>query len=451
MRKWSKRWTLVVLLSLGQWLGSAAAQFPAPGSGEPQPMAGYPSAAGQPAAPPSNPFSLRNDGSPNAFDDDDGYRRPQDPYILSFRAEWLTWFVSQGRINQPLITTSLNPDIATDRGVFGQLDTSTLLSAGRYTYGPLQGGRMTVGIAPAQFIPIEVTGMWLGRSKDLFSFANNGGFGSQVIARPIQLSDITGQLNLPTEDVSLVNFPGVVAGQMFVHSAISVWGVEPNIFFPCVETDCLGLAAYVGYRYMNMSESLDIYTTTAPVGGTLLNFAGDPNGFAGPAFIGVTDRFNVVNQFNGGQVGARIALSGWRLTFSSDFKLALGCTNSQYSSEGQSTIFTIPGVVSLPGGLLAQPSNSASQNVSRFSIIPEMNLNLRFRITDNFNLLAGYNVFYWTSVLRAGDFIRRTLNSQEIPTDANFTPGFTPSATPASIHTSGFFAHGINFGIEIGF
>src|SRR4051794_31261105 len=106
MRKWSRWWATLAgsLLGLAQLPGPAAAQFP---PGDPQPLQEYgpptppsiPTQGGGPAMPPQGtPFSLRNDGSPNAFDDDDGCRPPQQPYILSIRGEYLQWWVSRGHL-----------------------------------------------------------------------------------------------------------------------------------------------------------------------------------------------------------------------------------------------------------------------------------------------------------------------------------------------------------------
>ncbi len=457
MRRWWKLWALLTsgLLGLGDLLPAARAQYPMPPT-PPMPFAADPQYGAQPPPPPAkqdagNPFSLRNDGSPNAFNDPEGQPPPQENYLITLRGEYLNWHVQQGRLATALVNSSNSPNLTTDRGAFGQPNTTTLLGAGNYSYDRLPGARGTIGLAFPRFCPIEVTGFALNGSKDLFAFSGNGDIGSRVIARPLQLVDIPVQLGLPTQDVSLVNFPGVVAGSLQITSHINLWGLESNIVIPCCDNDCLGLAFLVGYRHADLSESLDMLSQTTPVGGTALNFAGDPNGFVAPARIFVSDVFKTRNMFDGGQLGIRTSLTAWRLTLSSDLKLAMGNTHQTLNVYGQSTIITPNGSVSLPGGLLALPSNSTMQNQSRFSIIPEVNLNLRCRICANLNVLVGYNVFYWTNVARAGDHVRSAVNSQEIPTDINFVPGFSPGRQPIPIQNTSFLAHGINVGLEIGF
>ena len=47
--------------------------------------------------------------------------------------------------------------------------------------------------------------------------------------------------------------------------------------------------------------------------------------------------------------------------------------------------------------------------------------------SDNIHVFAGYNLLYWNNVLRAGDQITRSVNSGEIPSNANFDPAFHPT------------------------
>jgi hypothetical protein len=59
---------------------------------------------------------------------------------------------------------------------------------------------------------------------------------------------------------------------------------------------------------------------------------------------------------------------------------------------------------------------------------------------------------YWNRVIRPGDHLNSIVDSRQIPTDANFIPGFT-GASPRfpNFVQRDFFARGFAVGIEIGF
>jgi hypothetical protein len=456
MRSGWKDWALLagVTLGLATLAAPSRAQYappPIPAAAPPSDGAPPPDAGG-PAPAKGNPFSLQTDGAPNAFCDDECAPVGQSHYCFMLRGEYLQWYIANnGHVPVTLATSSTSPNIIGNRGVPGQPNTFGLYGPAEYTYHSLPGGRVTLALAPEWCIPLEITGFWISRGDNLFSFIGNGGPQSPVLARPFNRLDATGPFGLTGSGANLINFPNRLAGEMRVNTQISLWGVEANIFAPCCDTDCLGLGVIAGYRNANMNESFDIATSKMPINGFTSDFGNIRGGFGPGNRIDVIDSYWTRNAFNGGQLGLRAALFAWRFTLSTDLKLAVGNTNSVYNATGISTLMSGNGAVNLPGGVLVTQANGGQQSQNRISVIPEINCNLRFRIFDCMHFMCGYNLFYWSSVLRASDYVTDRVNGREIPTDANFRRNFHAAENPAILHSTGFMAHGINVGFEFGF
>jgi hypothetical protein len=455
---WCKKWEMVAggLLGLGGLIAPVQAQLPMPPQpgaplGEPLPMIGQ---SGPPpgAKAPCDPFSLKNDGAPNAFCDDEGQPPVQVPYRIWARGEYLNWRVSAGHVSVPLVTGSSAPATGTNDGALGQSATTILFPAGNYSYHNIGGGRATLGLAPTFLFPFEVSGFWFNKNETLFSAGGDGSLGSPVIARPIAFLDRSAQLGLPIQGVGLVNFPGGQSGTITITSNLSLWGTEANFFYNCGDSDNASFNILVGYRHADLSESININSMTMAVPGTLIPLGGDPMGFGNGNVIGVADVYKARSQFDGGQIGIRATVSAWRLTLATDLKMALGNTHQSLTNYGNTSLFNGGGSsLTFPGGLTNVPSNSSTQTQNRFGFLPELNANVRLRICDNIHVFAGYNLLYWSNVLRAGDHITRFVNSGEIPGNANFDPTFHPTQHLVPLHSSSFYANGVNVGVEIGF
>ena len=67
------------------------------------------------------------------------------------------------------------------------------------------------------------------------------------------------------------------------------------------------------------------------------------------------------------------------------------------------------------GGLLALPSNIGRYDRDVFSWVPELGVTIGYQCTDHWKLFVGYNVLYWSSVVRPGEQIDRTVNANQLP------------------------------------
>src|SRR5205814_2326867 len=134
------------------------------------------------------------------------------------------------------------------------------------------------------------------------------------------------------------------------------------------------------------------------------------------------------NRFYGGQVGANAEVRRGRLSLEGRAKVALGVTNQTIDVNGFQTITTPAGVTSqFTGGLPALPTNIGHFTQNRFSVVPDVGVRVGYYLSDNVRVYVGYDLLYWSSVVRPGDQIDLVINASQIP---NFLPAGTPAPTP---------------------
>jgi Putative beta barrel porin-7 (BBP7) len=117
---------------------------------------------------------------------------------------------------------------------------------------------------------------------------------------------------------------------------------------------------------------------------------------AGPTLLRTRDRFY------GGQMGAQAGVRCGRWELDVLGKIAFGNTH-QIVEQG-------------PGHL----------NRDRLGVVPEANINLGYHVTGCVKVYVGYSFLYWSNVARPGDQLTRF----------------------ATVRSTDFWAHGINFGVE---
>jgi hypothetical protein len=474
MRSWVKQIGVWAggLLGLGGLYAPAQAQFgPMPhGNGvfaaDPQPAtpAEFPNPAHQPPTDKVSPFSLRDDGAPNAFTELD-CPPPTVYYNLTIRAEWLGWWVSRYTIPVPLVTTTTTPNAADftqplNVGALGQSGTVVLLGPGPQSYGLMNGGRATVGIAPGCIPPIEVSGFHFNQSMTLFNQGSTDG--SVVLARPIQDASTLNVVgagapivylsSFPQQSVNGINVGG--SGTINVGSQLNIWGVEANMFFCLTDNGTIQIDGILGVRYTELDETFRIDSTFSPAANTPgIPFNGQvvPPGFS----TEVMDQFITRNQFLGGTLGLRTrACFGYGLTLIVDAKASLGGITETLNVGGQSTLTAGgpgSGGVTVPGGILAVASNSGRATSNRFEFVPEVNAVLSWQIFSCVRVFGGYNLMYWSNVVRPVDQLSISIDRRQVPTDQAFIPNFAGSSPTPSFRTTNFLANGFTVGVEIGF
>jgi hypothetical protein len=436
--------------------------FGAPPMGAP---AEFPNPA-QPSQEPVSPFSIKDEGMPNAFSELIDPRCRTQAYALAFRGEYIGWHLTSGPLAVPLVSTTNNLTLAS-AGQIGDPNTSILLGSGSsaFTYNYSGGFRLTMGIALGVVPPVEISGFLINRTVTAFSGGSLSN-PSQFLAIPFQdvqpVALIPGANGVGTETSQVIAIPinnnlgiGGLGGTINVASEITFYDYEANAIIPINQADTIRLNLLLGYRHLQLNENLTVNTQS---GGQLGNALFQGTFFPTQLFsVATNDGFSTQNSFNGGQIGMRTELNLGRWSIFSDAKLAMGAMYQRLNIGGSTTLLNLTNnratvAQTVNGGILALPTNSGTFSFNEFSIAPECNVALSFQATNNLRFFAGYNFLYMTHVIRPGDYVNTVIDARQIPSNPSFTPGVTYNGpgTPSNTNHS-FTAQGIFIGMEIGF
>ncbi len=206
------------------------------------------------------------------------------------------------------------------------------------------------------------------------------------------------------------------------------------------------LDGLVGFRYLRLSEQLNIQETphfTAPFMGLL----------PGSGFV-VDDNFKTNNQFYGGQIGlvGEFRSGPWSLNLSGKFGLGATQQTVMISGFTQTTTITAAGINTTfaNSGVYANSlTNGGTHSRSVFSVVPELGLNLGYQVTERVRLFAGYNIIYWSSVVRPGAQIDLGVNPNFLPGAPAAVANVGPARPAFAFNSSDFWAQGINFGLAL--
>jgi hypothetical protein len=346
---------------------------------------------------------------------------------LAVCGEYLLWWAKNQQI--PVLGTT---GTVASGGVLGQPGTQNLFGPGPIDQSERQGARLSASLwlDQCQTIGLDAHFIFLGRRQSSQS-ADSGAF--PVISRPVFV------LNTNSQDVEIVAFPGISTGSLRIDSASEFWGADANIIKRICSNCYRDIDIFVGYRYLRLAESIAISESITAGPG-----ASDPAGTQ----VFVKDRFATQNNFHGGQVGFHVEEKFDRLFVELRSAVALGVSNQSVDIDGVQ-IRTRPGEApqQFVGGLLAARSNIGHFERSRFSVVPEVNLNIGYQFTPRFRAFVGYNFLYWSSVLRPGDQIDRTVDLTQIPN----TPPVqsTGQARPGVLlKDSSFWVQGVSVGLQ---
>lgn len=340
------------------------------------------------------------------------------------RGEYLLWWLKDSPL-PPLVTTGP----AGSLGILGESGTAVLVGGRDQDLGGFSGGRFAVGawLDCCQTCGVELGGFFLGNRGDRFDLTCPPG--SRVLARPFFNSETRMQ------DSEIVCLPEVAEGSMRISLETEFWGLEAN----ALKNICCGCNYRVdllaGFRYLRLDEGLNVTEQVTAI---------EPEA-GGTSFL-LADTFHTRNHFYGGQVGARLEARRGRFFLDLLGKVALGTTHQVVAING-STQITAPGEapVSGRGGLLALPSNIGSRSQNQFAVVPEVGMNVGVQLTNSVRGYVGYTFLYWSDVARPGDQVSLALNPAQLPPAA---PGV--GGPPIfRFRESDFWAHGINFGLEL--
>jgi hypothetical protein len=352
-------------------------------------------------------------------------------------ADYLLWAVRESRL-PPLVSTGP----ASSGGVLGRPGTATLFGGSGADLGPFSGGRFTAGVWTNDEHDVGFEGSYFGlpQRSTGFSAVSAGG---AVLALPF-VNAVTGR-----EDAVVVAGPGRTSGGVNVYTSTQLQGVEANVVCDLTEECHYRVELLAGFRYLELADNLNS-TADFAVAPTAAVGAGDQ--------LTVVDEFDTRNHFYGGQVGARAEYHWGAFLVSAALTVGLG-DNVEKVVVGGSTTVVPPharvgrgpaGHVTF-GGVLTQPSNIGEYNADQFAAILEQAVSVGYQINGHVRLFVGYDILFWSDVVRSGSQIDRAINPGMVR--AVFPAGRTsgPDQPTFSFHETGFWAQGGTFGVEFNY
>jgi hypothetical protein len=338
-------------------------------------------------------------------------------------ADYLFWVVRE-RPSPVLLTT----------GPLNAPGTAVILGNPDYDDQTRHGARATLGswLTPMQTFGLEATGLWLATREPTFHSS------APELARPF-VNAVTG-----AESALVLSAPGVQSGAASVSALSRLWGAEANARLELCRRCIFHLDLLAGFRYLEVDDALGITTLTT--------FAPNVLGLGGTS-VAASDRFGGRNTFFGGQLGMEGELHYGRFFVDLWGKLALGGMREIVTINGTTVLTGSNGVsTALPGGLLAQPSNSGRYSQEVFAVVPEVGINFGLQLTANLRVRVGYTFLYVSSVVRGGDQIDRTVNLTGRPGLLGVPVPPTGPARPVfDFRDTDFWAQGLNAGLEFRF
>jgi len=339
-------------------------------------------------------------------------------------AEALLWWF-KGNDTQPLIST----------GALSQPNTKVLLGGEDLDTNPNPGFRLSAGYGLTDQWGLDSSVFYIPTRTTRGRVSSSGLPGSTNLFVPV-IDAVTGR-----EDPQDVSAAGVFAGRAHAELSNNLLGAELNGTMRVASGAGWRVEALGGFRYLRLRETLR-FTTDSP---NVPPFPAD--------VYRTTDQFDVTNNFFGGQLGARGRADWGPLFFTGVMKVALGVMRESLDIEGTlvtndfnnfGTPITYPA-----GGYFATPTNVGEHTRSRFAVVPEVGLNLGYRLTPWMSVVVGYTFLYASDVLRAPAQINRTVNYSDVNAPPTRPTG--PQEPSVKFKSSDFWAQGLNAGLAFRF
>ncbi|MCE9565024.1 MAG: BBP7 family outer membrane beta-barrel protein [Planctomycetes bacterium] len=355
------------------------------------------------------------------------------------QAEYLLWWASP--LNIPLLGTT---NTQGGFGFLGEPGTAPIIGPGQIISPFRNGFRVRAGtwLGEGSGCGIDGSFFYLAKKTNDIAFTSDQ-FG--IITRPVFSPNPLPGGGVIGNTGEAVTVPGILTGGLTVHAESVIYGFDANIR-KCLHTCCDSHAEwFFGYRNVDMQESVSITENINVIGvGAGRVSITDPIG----SVVVVRDTFATNNYFNGAQIGGLYERNWGRFTVTGRGSVALGVTHQEVNIEGFQ-IRTQPGKAPMTfrGGLLAAGPNLGNFSRDEFSVVPELTVNMGYRVTSGVRLYAGYNLLYWSNVVRPGDQIDGVVDLSNVPNAPAVTPsGLARPTVP--FRQSNMWISGVQFGAE---
>lgn len=350
------------------------------------------------------------------------------------QAEFLQWWYRGGTL-PPLVTAGSPVDPIP--GALSQPGSRVLYGGGQADAEWASGGRGRIG-GYANGTPFgwEIGGFYTLPQSTNALFTSNS---VPILARPFYDSFLV------TPSSLLFGAGGAFQGSVTAITRTTLWGAEGHISV-AMDTEAKN-SAFIGYRYLQMTDDLQIagrYNLDA--GGLAFN--------SGIALLTgatgtISDRVKTTNEFNGATFGWKYHNFAGRFSVDLRASIAIGVGSERARFEGATqTVDADATPRTAASGLLVQASNAGVYGRDFMTVVPEAGARVSFMVAPGVSVFGGYDFLYWASVMRAGDQLDQAVDSRQMPASGNFisgSPGFRPISP---LRDTSFWAHGVSLGVR---
>src|SRR5262249_28129898 len=89
------------------------------------------------------------------------------------------------------------------------------------------------------------------------------------------------------------------------------------------------------------------------------------------------------------------------------------------------------------GGVRALPSNFGRDTNTDMSFLSESGIELGLQVTKHISVRGGYNILWWSDVLRPGTVVSPIVTGSQVPIDRAFGQPLTAPGRPVVVSRSG--------------
>jgi putative beta barrel porin BBP7 len=343
-------------------------------------------------------------------------------------ADALAWWLKDSPVPVPVVTD----------GILGATDTHTLLGGRSLSTGANPGLRVSASYALTDRTGVEANFFYLASRSKSASVASSGELGSTDLFVPY-VDAITQQ-----ESATELSMAPIYRGSAREEVGNSLQGAELNATWALAPAGAWRIDLLAGLRYLRLHETYTL-TTQSPYTPAF-----------GPDIWDTTDRFDTTNHFYGAQAGVRTRFDEGRLFAGGAIKVGLGAMVESASISGSlvTNDFTAFGPTqAFAGGYFALPTNIGNYSRTAFAVVPELTLNLGYRLTPAATLVVGYSLLYASDVARPGDQMSRTINTSQSTSYTQDPDAHRdgPAQPAFRFNTASFWVQGINVGLVVRF
>ena len=250
----------------------------------------------------------------------------------------------------------------------------------------------------------------------------------------IQLSGVAypnqyvGRITVDTDDY--FQSAGVWLRRNLRASEWSTNNQEVNWTNSCART--FRLDAIAGYRFARLIDSVDERDDEMSINRASADYLTEYT---------YIDSYHAVNTFNGADLGLNAVCTFGRWSVDVVTKAAIGFNNQYVRLYGLEQVDA-----SNTGGGIQASSGTQEYSRDRFSAIPELTVTGGYQVTDHVKITVGYDLLYWSAVVRAADQI-----AVEPTTGYPYGTLVNSTLPPFSFNESHFLAQGLRLGAECRF